>query len=196
MTDDDGFAALLQRVRDGDEQAAEVLVKRYEPEIRRMVRVRLNDPTLRPVLDSMDICQSILARFFIRVQAGELSGLKEPGQVLGLLIKMASDRVIDRARMQRAARRDRRRLQPIDTAGGGAIQLAAGDASPSRIAVGRELIERLRSLLSEDVYRLAERRAEGASWQELAEETGEEADALRKRLARALARVEDRLDLS
>jgi putative phosphoribosyl transferase len=50
------FQALIDRVRTGNEQAAEELVRRYEPTIRR--------PRLRWQLDTMDICQSVRASFF------------------------------------------------------------------------------------------------------------------------------------
>src|SRR5262245_23610315 len=53
------FDELMRRVRAGDEQAAADLVRRYEPAIRRAVRVRLRDPQLRRLLDSIDICQSV-----------------------------------------------------------------------------------------------------------------------------------------
>ena len=44
MAADPDFADLLRRVRAGDAQAAARLVKQFEPEIRRYVRVRLTDP--------------------------------------------------------------------------------------------------------------------------------------------------------
>ena len=57
----EGFQVLLRRVRAGDEQAARELVRRYEPAIRRAARIRLVDTRLNRLLDSMDICQSVLA---------------------------------------------------------------------------------------------------------------------------------------
>ena len=60
------YVDFVLRVRQGDEQAAEELVRRYEAEIRLEVRgwLRLRNPGLRRVFDSMDICQSVLASFF------------------------------------------------------------------------------------------------------------------------------------
>ena len=65
------FADFVGRIRAGDEQAATDLVRRYEPMIRVMVRARLGDRRLRRVLDSMDVCQSVLASFFVRTAAGQ-----------------------------------------------------------------------------------------------------------------------------
>jgi RNA polymerase sigma-70 factor (ECF subfamily) len=40
------------------------------------------------VFDSMDICQSVLASFFVRAAAGQYD-LQEPGQLIALLFRMA-----------------------------------------------------------------------------------------------------------
>jgi hypothetical protein len=62
MADDTTFADFLRRIRAGDEQAAAELVHRYEAAVRLAVRMRLGDARLRRVLDSMDVCQSVLPR--------------------------------------------------------------------------------------------------------------------------------------
>jgi RNA polymerase sigma-70 factor (ECF subfamily) len=71
MASEGSFAALIRRVRAGDPDAAAEVVRQYEPPIRRLVRLRLTDPWLTRVLDSMDICQSVMANFFIRAAAGQ-----------------------------------------------------------------------------------------------------------------------------
>jgi hypothetical protein len=64
MSDETPFPELIERVRGGDGDAATELVQRYEPAIRRVVRLRLTDPRLRRAFDSMDVCQSVLASFW------------------------------------------------------------------------------------------------------------------------------------
>ena len=68
----DEYSEFIRRIRQGDERAAEELVRRYEAEIRLEVRgwLRLRNPRLRRVFDSMDICQSVLASFFARAAVG------------------------------------------------------------------------------------------------------------------------------
>jgi len=78
---------LLRRIRGGDAEAAVELVRRYEPQIRLEVRLRLRDRRLRRLVDSMDICQSVLSSFFLRVAAGECD-LERPEQLLNFLIAM------------------------------------------------------------------------------------------------------------
>src|SRR5262245_9863811 len=110
MSDEESTTDLLRRIRQGDGAAAAELVRLYEPEIRRAVHVRLTDPRLRRVLDSLDVCQSVLAAFFVRAAAGQYD-LHDPGRLLRLLTAMARNKVLDHARRQQAQRRDQRRVE-------------------------------------------------------------------------------------
>jgi RNA polymerase sigma-70 factor (ECF subfamily) len=191
VDEEEAFRQLINRVRAGDPDAATQLVREYEPEIRRAVRVRLTDPALRRVLDSLDICQSVLGNFFARAAAGQFD-LDRPQQLLKLLVTMARNRLRDQVRKQRARRRDNRRLE------GGARALEAVHAmgaTPSHIVAGRELLEEVRTRLADEERYLADQRALGREWAELAAELGERPDALRKRLARALDRILKELGL-
>ena len=83
MPEDASFASLIGRVRAGDAAAAAELVRLYEPTIRVIVRRRLTDTAARRLLDSTDICQSVLANFFVRAAAGQFE-LDTPDQLLRL----------------------------------------------------------------------------------------------------------------
>src|SRR5262249_52517191 len=107
------FAAFLRRVRAGDAQAAAELVRRYESAVRREARQRLRNPRLRRVVDSMDICQSALASFFVRVAAGRFE-LDHPAQLLRLLVSIARREVAYQARKELAQRRDNRRVEAVE----------------------------------------------------------------------------------
>ena len=71
MSESPSFAEFMERVRAGDQQAAAELVRQYESLIRREVRLHLEDRRLCRVFDSMDVCQSVLGSFFLRVAAGQ-----------------------------------------------------------------------------------------------------------------------------
>src|SRR5262249_56178886 len=86
------FAEFLARVRRGDAPAAEELVRQYETAVRVAVRARLNNPTLRRQFDSVDVCQSVLASFFVRAAAGQYD-LEGPAQLVALLVKMARNKL-------------------------------------------------------------------------------------------------------
>ena len=184
LSEADAFRDLLTRVRNGDDQAAEELVRRYETTIRMAIRVRLNHSGLRRLLDSMDICQSVLANFFIRAANGQFE-IETPAQLVNLLVTMARNRFVNHAEYHQAARRDNRRLDHQADA----RQLAGVSPSPSRVIAYRELLDQVKQRLSEDEGLLAQRRSAGLSWKEIAEEVGEPADTLRFRLTRALNRV-------
>ena len=189
---DHDFGELLRLVRAGDADAAAELVRRYEPEIRRTIRVRLTDPRLRRTVDSMDICQSVLGNFFVRASLGEFE-LERPADLIALLVAMVRNKVVDQARRTQARKRDRRR---VDLAGDSVLdRVADRAASPDCVAADRDLLAEVRRRLADDERYLAEQRAAGREWRDLADELGTAADALRKKLSRALDRVAAGLDL-
>jgi RNA polymerase sigma-70 factor (ECF subfamily) len=184
MAEDSPFQDLLGRVRAGDELAALELVRRYEPAIRRAIRIRLVDSRLRRVLDSADICQSVFGSFFVRTALGQYE-LDTPQQLLALLTDMGRKKLADQERKEGAARRDARRVETIPDQN----LLAAPDDSPSRQVALRELVEEFRRRLSPEERRLAEQRADGQGWGEIAAEEGGSPEGLRKKLERAVDRV-------
>ena len=185
MTHDDDFSEFLRRIRSGDEQAATDLVRRYEPILRREIRLHLNDPSLARLVDSSDICQSVLASFFIRAASGQFD-LAGPKEMLGLLLTMARRKVAFAARKHAAQRRDRHRTNSnsVDE-----LAVASKEATPSRIVASRELLQQLRERLNAEDRQLAERRAQGDEWAKIASELGGTPDGRRMQLGRALDRV-------
>lgn len=191
MAEEESFVDLVRRVRAGDATASAELVRRYEPAIRIVVRARLTDPGLRRLLDSMDICQSVLANFFVRAAAVEFD-LDRPERLIRLLATMARNRVTDHALRQRAARRDYRRTEPLPADGGRCVDAGL---SPSDEVSGKELLQAFRSRLSAEERYLADQRSRGRPWAEIAAEAGGKPDALREQLERAVNRVARELGL-
>ncbi len=189
----DDYSEFIGRIRQGDEGAAEELVRHYEAEIRLEVRgwLRLRNPALRRVFDSMDICQSVLASFFARAALGDFD-LDEPSQLIRLLVGMARKKVAEQARHHQRQRRDVRRVGDLALEAGAVASTAE---SPSRVASGRELLQKFRERMSEEERRIAELRAKGFDWAGVATELGGTPDGRRKQLARAVARVEEDLGL-
>ena len=187
-------ADLLGKVRGGDAAAAEELVRTYEPELRRAIRVRLTDARLRRLIDSIDICQSVLAGFFVRTAAGQYD-IQTPEELLKLLVTMARNRVVDWARRSQADRRDGRRDVSIEYEDGLQMQFASPQPGPASVLVNRELLEQVRSRLSAEELKLMEQRAEGLDWNQIAATTGDQANAVRMRLTRALDRVAEQLGI-
>src|SRR5262249_48862794 len=192
MIDDSTFTDYMRRIRAGDEQAAHDLVLQYEPFIRREVRFRLRDRRLSRVLDSMDICQWVLASFFVRTAAGQYD-LERPEDLLKLLVGMARNKLAFQARQQYRQCRDLRRL---DADGAEALaEVAAADPTPSQLVAGQELLQEARRRLTSEERQLAELRGQGRSWDEIAAELGGTAQARRMQLDRAMDRVTRQLGL-
>lgn len=191
MSANQSFSDLIQRVRSGDEAAVAELIKTYEPAIRREIRLRLNDPRLFRLFDSMDIVQSVLGSFFVRAAAGQYD-LDNPAQLGKLLVAMARRKLAFQVRQQRAQRRDHRRVAE------GSFhqeQLIARGDSPSQVVAGQELLQEFRKRLTEEERRLADLRALGQEWTAIAAQLGGTAEGRRKQLIRAIDRVAQELGL-
>jgi RNA polymerase sigma factor (sigma-70 family) len=185
------FLELIGRVSRGDADAACVLVRRYESAVRIAIRTRLSDPILRRQLDSMDVCQSVLASFFIRAATGAFD-LHGPRQLVALLMKMAQNKLATHARHQYRQRRDVRRLhESFGTRG----RFVSSTPGPVRQIEGKELLNRALELMSTETRDIAERRMHGESWLEIAEAIGGTPEARRKQYDRAVAHIADVLDI-
>ncbi len=188
---DDDFDDFIRRIRAGDAPAAAELLRRYEAVVRLEVRARLRSPHLRRVFDSMDVCQSVFAGFFIRAAAGHYD-LDRPDDLLRLLVVIARNKVAYHARRQATRRRGGGRVEE----GLDAVNEPGGrEPSPSEEVAGAELLEEFRRRLSAEERRLAELRARGRGWAEIAAEVGGTAQARRVQLARAVERVAAELGL-
>jgi RNA polymerase sigma-70 factor (ECF subfamily) len=185
------FRDLIRLVRAKDQAAAAELVRRYEPTIRRVARVRLASARLQNAFDSMDICQSVFGSFFVRAALGQYE-IETPEELLRLLVSMSRKKVIDQVRKAGAARRDRRRLQagPPDE-----FQCVCPNPTPSQQVAADELLREFHLRMTPVERFLAEQRAQGRDWAQIAEEMGGSAEALRKQLARAIDRVSQELNL-
>ena len=181
----DDFSALIARVRAADQAAAAELVRRYEPLIRREVRLKLENSRLRRVLDSMDVCQSVLASFFVRAAAGQYD-LDQPGPAR----QIAGNDRPEQGRVGRATRVQSAPRWPPGRCGRfcvGCFDRARSEPDGrGRVA---ELLNAFRAGLTPDERHLVDLRGEGSSWAEIATRLGGTADARRVQLGRAIDRV-------
>lgn len=176
---EEGFLSLLERVRAGDPAAAAAIVHTYQPALMRMIRVRLADRRLRKLHGESDIFQSVMGSFFVRVALGQYE-LRGPEDLVKLLAVMVRNKVADKARRKDVARDG----EPVD--GEDAVQVAAPGAGPGETVELRQLALAARARLSPELLRLVELRDDGLGWDAIAARVGGNAEALRKRLARAV----------
>jgi RNA polymerase sigma factor (sigma-70 family) len=189
VTDTD-FLTLLRQSRAGNEQAAAELMSRYGKHVQRVARSYVDGTPLQRVLDSSDICQSVMANFFLRMVAGQFE-LETPEQLLKLLATMARNHALKKLEYYKARKRDVRR----DATGEDAERdWAAAGGSPSAVVADAELVRHIRDRLSEEEWLLLQERAAGRAWNEIAQELGTSPERIRKRLDRAIQRVADSFD--
>jgi RNA polymerase sigma factor (sigma-70 family) len=189
MAQSPDFADFLWRIRAGDADAARELVRRFEPVIRREVRLRMGDGRLNRAFDSQDVSQSVLASFFTRAASGEYE-LDRPDQLGRLLMTMARNRMVSRTRRERRLVRDVRRVlaepRVLDN-------LTDRNPSPSEIVERKEQLDRLKAALTANEKQILELRALGFTWDEIATKLGGSGQARRMQLSRGLARTEQLL---
>jgi len=186
------FIELIRRAQCHDQQAAAELMRRYEPAVRRAVRLRLYDIRMRRVFDSMDICQSVMGNFFDRLARGQYP-LETPEQLVKLLVTMAHNKLTDHVRRQQAQRRNVNQVMGFGMEDDDYI---APGPTPSREIELRELLEQVFRKMTVEEQRLLQLRHEGWDWNDIAGKLGGSADALRKKLARALERVQQDVGLA
>jgi RNA polymerase sigma-70 factor (ECF subfamily) len=184
MRDEPSFRDLIDRVRAGDVQAEAELVRRYEPVIQMVIRRRLTDSHLRRILDSLDICQSVFLNFFPRAALGQYE-IDTEEQLLKLLVTMALNRLRYYYRMYPSP----------DTPISAGLDPVDPQPSPSEVLILQELVQTVRSRLSEEERQIMDLRAAGLSWAESAAQLGGTADALRMHYGRAIAGILTELGL-
>jgi RNA polymerase sigma-70 factor (ECF subfamily) len=184
MSESHPFEKLIDGIRAGDEQAALEFVKQYEAVIRCQVRLHLTDPRMGRLVDTADICQTVMKSFFVRAALGQYD-LDSPEQLVKLLAAMTRNKIASLARKQRVRAADQRRsdYSVLENIAGGAGE------SPSNVVANRELLEAARQRLSTEERRMADLWAQGRGWPEIAAELGGSPNARRMQLVRALDRI-------
>jgi RNA polymerase sigma-70 factor (ECF subfamily) len=193
VADAEYFQEAIRRVRAGDHQAAAELVRKYEPLIRREVRIHLEDRRLRRLFDSMDVVQSVLASFFVRAAAGEYD-LDHPAQLVRLFTRMARNKLASAARKHYRLRRDARRVASDDNALQTMPAVVSQELDEDKLA-DAEVLRALRNELTAEELQMAVLRAEGRSWSEIAATLGGTAQARRMQLRRGVERAGKKLGL-
>lgn len=139
--DDEYFRVLLQRVRDGSEEAAWELVDRYGGSIRRAVRRALNH-RLRTGFDSIDFVQLVWSSFFRTTE--RLDRFERPEELAGYLATMARNKVGMEARRQQTHKHDINRERSLfDSCGRVVAEVQDREPAPIQVAMAREQWQRL-----------------------------------------------------
>ena len=180
------FGEVIARLRSGDEAVVQWFVRQYEPEIRRLIRIRLNGSTLRRTMDSVDICQSTFFKFLQQLAACNLH-VDTPEELSKLLFTIAQNNLRDELRKSNTKRRGQgvtfikeQNLLPL-------IEDPA--LNPGQLAANRDFWETVKSRMTAGERDLVEQRAMGHDWKTLADRFQSTPAALRRRLVRLRSRL-------
>lgn len=185
--------ALLERARNADREALDVLFERVAGKLLALIRLRLG-PELRRRLESRDVLQEVMLK-----ACGRIDQLRRDDTVsfMGWLVRIAENEIRDQGAFHRRERRDVRRGVALEdhreTAGGLAAELRS---ATSRLVLAEEAsrLERALEELGEEHREvIVLRRFEELSFPEIGERMGKSADACRMLFARAMAALTLRL---
>lgn len=95
---------LIQAVREGNPQAADVLFDRYVERLIRLVRTKISAKLARR-FDAEDVVQSVYRSFFTKLREGRFE-LSESGDLWRLLAAISINKVLFRARHHNQKKRD------------------------------------------------------------------------------------------
>ena len=171
---DDGeeLRQFLDRIRDGDDDAARDLLGRYEAEVRLVVRRQL-PRLLRSRFDSLDFLQSVWGSFFRRMRGGDgPSDFEDSRHLVAFLARAAKNKVIDEYRRAGSQKQDMHREEPLWVDGQRPREVAGSDDSPSEVAQAHEAMAHLRSLIPEERRVIVELKAQGLSSRDVGERLG------------------------
>jgi RNA polymerase sigma-70 factor (ECF subfamily) len=175
----------IARARQGDSEAVALIVREYEAEIRILARVLLG-PALRPILDSVDIVQSVHRSLIVGLKNDKYE-LSTPDRLIALALTVTRRKV---ARVWRKSKRQIRSTNTnIDEISGILANLSDGQINPARAVEVREAVRFVLDEASEQDRKLIELRLLGYSTADAARELGQDADVLRVRLSRLRAKL-------
>jgi RNA polymerase sigma factor (sigma-70 family) len=181
---------VIAAIRAGDEVAVASFIRRYEPMLRRVLRVTGVIRWAQSQLDSQDLVQSVFIEVIDAIRGQEVQFRDEAG-VEGYLRTAGRNRLRDHIRRLKAARRDRRRTIAGTPEALGQVPAAA--ARPDQVAAAKEELARVEACTPPADLEVMRERADGTDWQQLAAARGLTPEALRKRIERIRQRLRETL---
>lgn len=177
------FAALMEQLSRGSEDAVWELVELYGDAIRRAVRRGLNE-RMRPKFDSLDFVQLVWQSFFR--QPTNLQRFDKPEQLIAFLITMARNKVGMEARRRLLGQKYNvnREVGIHELEDDTAARLISSEPEPVAAAIARERWEGLLQDQPPHYRRIVQLRLEGHTLQHIADELHLDESTVRRFLKR------------
>jgi RNA polymerase sigma-70 factor (ECF subfamily) len=180
---------LLEKLANGESEAAERVFRDYEPFLRAMVRRKLT-PMLRAKFDSMDVVQSVWADV-LKGYREEGWQFNDPEHLKAFLARVTYNHFATHCRRNRTAIEREQPLYEDESL----AEAASGQPRPSQIAQAEELWMMLMDLCPPAHRLILELKGQGVPLAEIAERTGLHESSVRRilyDLAKKLAAARQR----
>jgi RNA polymerase sigma-70 factor (ECF subfamily) len=166
----DEFRELMERVREGSEDAARELLNRYGEHILRVVRRKLHRE-LRSKFDSVDFVQAVWASFFADIP--HRGNFDQPQALIAFLVTLAQNKVVEAVRQRMKTQKyNINRERPLEAAAAGGGKVASRDPTPSQVAIANDEWRRLLAELPDRYHRMLVLLREGHTQKDIARELG------------------------
>lgn len=185
------FAGLIDRLRDGDDDAVRVVLDRFSQQLLRLAQGRLG-AVLRVKEDPEDVVQSVYRSFFRRHRDGEFQ-IENWESLWGLLSLLTLRKIARRAEFYQAKKRDAGQEVPLASGGesdAAGWVAAARDPGPEESAILVETIEELLQPLSASEQEMVRLRLAGHSTAEIGQTVGRSQFTVQAVLRRSKRRLE------
>lgn len=173
MSEDESYANLILRVRQGDEQAAGEIFQRFASRLMARAQDRLGHK-LRQKEDPEDAVQSAFGSFFVRLKQGQFDFEGWEG-VWGLLLRITLRKCGHRLERYTSDRRDVRREvapKPIADDNSEAWQATGREPDPAEVSALEEIVGQLLDRMPTNEHRsILELRLQGYSLSEISQQT-------------------------
>lgn len=189
----DKFSELMKRLREGStdavrELATRELIETYGRHVYRAIRRHLSD-RIRNQYDSIDFSQAVWGSFFR--QKTTIPEFKDPAHLIAYLVRISKNKVIDECRKRLHTQRYNVKLEQHvpDTGIKEDRRLPGPTPTPSAIVTAKEQMEQLLEDQPEKYRSILRLRASGATYAEIADETGLNERSIRRVLKRLESRA-------
>lgn len=182
---------LMARWRDGDQQAAAELVRRYTERLLALARSRISAPLARHI-DPEDVLQSAYRSFFVGTRDGRYV-LRRSGDLWRLLAAITLHKLHHQVERHTARKRGGL-VAPLDANGCYGLQAAqlSHEPSPAEAAALADELDQVLSGLEPHQRHTVEMRLRGHNLEEIAAATGRCERTVRRTLELVKERLEQR----
>ena len=182
---DESLAAVVEKLSQGDNLAAEAIFRAYEPYLRQVVRRHL-DADLQAKFDSVDIVQSVWSDLLQGFRESAWS-FEDAAHLKAFLVTATRHRFVDRARrLHTALRKEEHASSRLEEA------VASAQPTPSQIIQADDLWERILAECRPAHHELLQLKRDGLSVTEIASRTGLHEDSIRRILRDLACRIATR----